>query len=346
MADQDTSTPNEEEAIRLMDLLYGEVDDAAAARTALNEEERVQLDSFAELRTLLAQVEDQEPPARLSAQLIAAAAAEHGPRSKVADERGTVGSFFASLVRPILMHPGFAAAASLVVVAGVAGALYIGGEHEMAEPTLGRSQAKEAPAAAAPSEVVSGEPAAGAFDEDRAGASGGSPPKGSVGSASASDKPLELDEMSQGFTGGSRADLGGKAPARVKDKAAENKPETTTVKKRRSPKPKSAKRRARTKTSGEGRWGATSDRKQEKSLPAPPPADRAPDQAKAPAPAKPTTELLSLRRQAVSLAKKGDCTKALAIVAKIRKQNREYCDSNVVTEPAIRACREKQPASY
>lgn len=115
----------------LVALLYGELDDGAAVRARRHIEDDPALTehmaALSRVRDLFGELDDEEPPSRLSAQLLAqAAAAAPARRHSEAAERGQ--GLWARIVgwfEPILRHPSLAAAASLVLIAGVAGALYL-----------------------------------------------------------------------------------------------------------------------------------------------------------------------------------------------------------------------------
>jgi len=349
MAERETTEWSEADAARLMDVLYGEVEDAEHARAELADGERAELDSFASLRTLLTHSAEHEPPARLSAQLLAAAAAEHAPR-KAAESDGGLASFLAGLFRPILAHPGVAAAASLVVVAGVAGTLYLGGQHRMAEPTLAK----------APVEMPAAEPVE---ESEGAGGAGAALDKDGEGD-------LGLDGLAQGFapegddTSASAAGSVADAPAKAKPKAA-SAPATSTVRPRAQG-PETKKRDARSfdfkapSDSAPARSSTNKSAPQSEAKPAAPPpspqptvvggasseAGRAPreearQQAQEEPKEKETAERAdsrALRVSAISLAKKGECERALEILARLRKVSSADYDA-ALGDPAVQACR-------
>ncbi|HEU5055634.1 MAG TPA: hypothetical protein VFU21_03890 [Kofleriaceae bacterium] len=114
----------------LLSLLYGELpaDEAerTGARVAADPALSAQLGEMRRVRDLFAALEDEEPPARLTAQLMAEAA-RSAPQQRRAAAPAEAG-FWARLVswmQPLVQRPALAAAASLVLVAGVAGVLYM-----------------------------------------------------------------------------------------------------------------------------------------------------------------------------------------------------------------------------
>jgi anti-sigma factor RsiW len=141
----------------LPELVYGELEDErrAAVRERLPAcaEVAAKVAAYENLRRAFAALPDEEPPAAISAQLMHAAAAHVRARRRRVGVAS--GSFWAGLVgswRALATHPALAAAASLLVVAGVAGALYLRGRGDVAEPTV--PSAAEAPVASGVAEVT------------------------------------------------------------------------------------------------------------------------------------------------------------------------------------------------
>lgn len=152
MDEQADSRPDDAE-LMLMDLLYGELDqgDEAEARERVRERNLdTELGGLEELRAMLSELPDEEPPAAITAKLMHAAAM-HAPgaaaRKSAASTAGTDGepgegekkgilAWLSSLIRPIAMYPGLAAATTLVLVVGVAGTLYLSGRDQLSEPRL------------------------------------------------------------------------------------------------------------------------------------------------------------------------------------------------------------------
>ena len=125
-------TDEEQETSDLLALLYPEsgetADDGPEASAELSE--------LRGLRSLFQEMPDEEPPAAVSNMLLAMAA-QQAP-TKEEESKG----FFArlsDLFMPLAMHPGLAAAATLVLVAGVAGSFYVKGKDKM-EPMMVKSE--------------------------------------------------------------------------------------------------------------------------------------------------------------------------------------------------------------
>lgn len=123
----------------MMDWLYNELDPASAARVADHVEacDRCTAEAGAIRRTREAfrSLSDAEPPAAVSAILLheaarraPAAAAEAHARPAVPDSpssSGSLGERLRAWLRPLFLHPAAAAVCTLVLVAGVAGTLYV-----------------------------------------------------------------------------------------------------------------------------------------------------------------------------------------------------------------------------
>ena len=106
----------------------------------------------------------EEPPSAISAQLLAAAA-EAAPRPAAAAAAGPglwqrIVDFFGSVAH----HPGLAAAATLLVVAGVAGTLYVTGRSDVAQPPIETESASSRSAMASPPAGQAAEGAAAPAD--------------------------------------------------------------------------------------------------------------------------------------------------------------------------------------
>lgn len=187
----------------LIDRLYGARGAGEADAEAESKIDDAELAGLASVRALVARVRDEapvvEPPQALSARLLLAAA-EHAPKRasavRAADGGDSERGLWARMRRwfaPLVAHPGLAAAASLMLVAGVGGALYLRGKATPGEPVRdGREQAQaargeeaEAPKAEAPPGVVSAPPA------PAEGASATSAGAGSAAGATTLDSTLE-----------------------------------------------------------------------------------------------------------------------------------------------------------
>jgi len=121
----------------LVDLLYGELADPevvpAQERVDADEELHSEFAAFGRIRELMSALPEEEPPPAISAKLLHAAAQQAAASPAAAhaasndDESSGIWAWVTALFRPLVLYPGLAAATSLVLVAGVAGALYVSG---------------------------------------------------------------------------------------------------------------------------------------------------------------------------------------------------------------------------
>ncbi len=112
----------------LVALLYGELggDEERALRARVSADAALsgQLAEMEQVRELYRGLEDEEPPSRLSAQLMAAAAAR-GAVSAPAESAPGWWARFVAWAQPVLARPGLAAAMSVLLIAGVASVLLV-----------------------------------------------------------------------------------------------------------------------------------------------------------------------------------------------------------------------------
>lgn len=155
----------------MIDWLYGELDESQEApfddHVATCARCRAELDSLKETRDAMRDLPEEDPPPALSAILLHEAAKRapapargRAARAVAVDSRPGIFEWLAGLLRPLVQHPAAAAVATLVLVAGVAGSLYLRGAHDVAEPLAitdeevagERTAQSETAAAAAPAE--------------------------------------------------------------------------------------------------------------------------------------------------------------------------------------------------
>ncbi|ACY19345.1 hypothetical protein [Haliangium ochraceum] len=135
-----------EDALLLVDLLYGELDDAARERAEarLREDEGLaeEYAGLSSVRALMRDLPDEEPPDALTAKILHAAASQHASapvraatREGADEESPSLWARIQQLFMPLVMNPGLAAAASVALIAGATGLLYVSGnlapKHEM-----------------------------------------------------------------------------------------------------------------------------------------------------------------------------------------------------------------------
>ena len=168
--------------LMLVDLLYGELDgnERERAERRVREDDALagELEALSRIRSIMRELPDEEPPEALSTKLLHAAAAEvSGNRAPVVrdEERLSVWDRMRRLFMPLVMHPGLAAAASVILIGGVAGMLYVSNNLKVASPVAreagqAASQADEAELPAVTS------PAAPAAQPDFGSPQAGAPP--------------------------------------------------------------------------------------------------------------------------------------------------------------------------
>jgi hypothetical protein len=290
------------------------------------------------VRGLIARVREEqpgvEPPQAIGARLLLAAQ-EHAPKKAAASEsRPGVWARLSAWMRPVIAHPGMAAAATLVVVAG-ATAVWMSRGGKVEEPTIrqeARAPAEEADGEAAGSGLVAGADTATVTTE----------------SAPAAAVP-DLDEKQQA------------APARTSTSTPTTKTPSRDV---RAPAKKRATPELAKETAsggGAGRGVAFGDSAADDSLQQEPaagvkakvgaPAQQpsAPPPPPAPAPDKPTeakkndeappSRVRQLFDQARAAAKQGDCERVEALGAEVKKLDASYYAKTFSTDASISACR-------
>ncbi len=141
--DIEAREPTAEELL-VLDLLYGELDGDAAeraqARVSAQPERVDELDGFRSVRALLRELPDEDPPQAVSARLLHAAAEAAPSRGSAATAAAAAGgggilAKLFGLFRPLVASPALAAVTMLVLVAGIAGALYVSGGFRATEPS-------------------------------------------------------------------------------------------------------------------------------------------------------------------------------------------------------------------
>jgi len=155
----------------MIDWLYQELDESMAAsfeeHLAGCARCRAEVESLEQTREAVRVLPELEPPSSVSAILLHEAAKRapspaRKPVVAVADEDSPgLFAWLGRLFTPIMQHPAAVAVATMVLVAGVAGSLYLRGEHKLAEPTA-RSRAPSPHEESAGLELES-PPAAGSF---------------------------------------------------------------------------------------------------------------------------------------------------------------------------------------
>lgn len=151
----------------MMDWLYGELDPQQAQSFSTHVEDctrcHSELAAYERTRELVGGLPTEEPPPALSALLIREAATRSASPKTESTHQGGFLAWLGKLFQP-LQHPALAAVATLVLVAGVAGTLYLrDGEDQFAEPEVASTAAPpqsdeadeaDSPAAPAPPPVT------------------------------------------------------------------------------------------------------------------------------------------------------------------------------------------------
>lgn len=149
----------------LVSLLYGELEPDEASRTSAriagDPALSARLGEMRRVRELFSALEEDEPPSRLTAQLLAEAARAAPQAKRAAAAPAPEAGFWSRLIswlQPLVQRPALAAAASLVLVAGVAGVLYMKKGDELTSTRTAADRA-ETPATA-PETGAAAEPTA------------------------------------------------------------------------------------------------------------------------------------------------------------------------------------------
>jgi hypothetical protein len=357
--------PTEAELL-LIDLLYGELEGEAEAqaRARVEGDEAMarELETYGELRAMLRELPDEEPPQAVSARLLHVAA-ETAPRKRATalalpldDDEPGLWSRILRFFQPLVANPAVAAAAMLVLVAGVAGALYLGGNVDVAQPTAPGSPALEhaaPPAATAPQ-----------MESDESGRY-----RGARGATLADELNADLGiaEDQQEASGGAKQPARAEPSPRTRAKRPAEKEITRDDRDKNAfegkPSPEPAKPTAKPprattdgttssrsgSISGKAGSGGLIDADDEASgeataseetrteapaqqAPAPPPEDlKKADKSRADSPA-------TLHQRAVLAAADGECDAVRALATQIRSADVGYYDKTIRTDKRLSSC--------
>ena len=357
----------DENAALVVELLYGERD---AESAELDDETRAELESLKRLRAVFESMPDEDPPSSVSAKLLSAAA-QYAPKPKPEPEerRGSF-AWLAGVFRPILMHPGLAAAASLVLVAGVAGALYVTGRGEVARPTLDERNVERG--AAAPNEATDpSDPDIGtelgkgsSAGDDGDGAefappSEGAAPPPEISRSLEPEAPARDREQTKADLNSkpgppprsrvraTRVDgvVGGGVIPRPDSSADSRLPKKSSEKLRardsfdEKPAPEPAPVEADALQDSSSSDGDASESAGQAQAPSSPRRAPSKDEQGAKSKQKNTTEAKRLHGSAAAAADRGDCKKALSLGQKIRKLDSRYYDDVFLSDQRVRKCR-------
>lgn len=361
-----------EESMLLLDLLYGELEGEAeaAAQTRVDSDKDLagELEELRGLRGLFAAMPDEEPPAAVSAQLLHAAAAAAPTTKKAPEQEGGFFAWFRNLFGPIMRYPGLAAAASLFLVAGIAGVLYVSGSGKTAQPNVAsRGDSPTATTESAPT----GSAGLMGKDSDSTGEDKKAEPAytDDLGNKSASPDPAPEGEETAARATKSKPPLEARK-RRGKKGAVTRRPSFSSNQK--SPPPPPGAKPADRGPSVRGKSGgrivvnpktvppakkprpvadeadktkgdvATNKPSSPQPPPSPAPTDSKKDSKKKAA--EKVSQVLTLHRQARLAAKKGDCAKVRSITLKVRKLDSRYYDTKYLSDSSLRACLRSKPA--
>ncbi len=142
-----------------MDWLYNELDQSHSAQFQQHLGScascGAELRSLERTRAAFRDLGSEEPPPSVSAILLHEAA-KRAPAASAMNPEGAaagIGGWLAKLFRPLMAHPAAAAVASLVLVAGVAGTIYVQRGDHVARPSAETGESASAAAAPAPEPI-------------------------------------------------------------------------------------------------------------------------------------------------------------------------------------------------
>jgi hypothetical protein len=343
---------DEARSVALIDALYRE-------RGPDDGEREPELASLDRVRALHRALPEEEAPPAASAKLLAAAAEAARARQAPAGWAARLRRWF----EPLLASPGLAAAASLILVVGVAGVLISRGMDEVAQPAASPALATAPTAAAVPDVAAAGReeresipaPAGAPGDEEAEGGGVGGVARGALGgtkgeAAPGGDAPAAV-ASSPGRTRPikerNKAEIapGGDAPAAVASSPGRTRPTKQSKKAEIAP---AAKASAATRADE-----ASSPARQETlASPAAPalaedaaegdgedaPASGAAGAGAAPASRVVPPDVARLHEEARAAAKRGDCVAMREAIARIRRLDRRYFAARVSGDRALATC--------
>ncbi len=334
----DTGTAEDEKkAHALLALLYPEPGDSLDTNSeAVSDTELGEMQS---LRALFRELPEEEPSHAVSTSLLAMAA-QHAPVPQ-AERRGLF-AWLGDVLMPLMAHPGLAAAATLFLVVGVAGTLYVKGNAKLAKPVA--TSSSPAPSAAPfvpsvpveeavadPGTVDVGESTAEALEaKDEAGYGYGDGKTGvrknedtkAPQTSKTKGRAERLDKNSSGATSG----LIGRG-AKKKSKSA----------------PAPSKPRARREAASSPQVQAPAPVRSLKVDLADEEYD-APEQDAEEPPPEPSAAV-TLHSQALRALAKNNCTLVNQLANKIRKLDSTYYDRVFLADDRLKACRSKKQSS-
>ncbi len=333
----------------LVSLLYGELEPDEAARTGARVDAdpilSARLGEMRRVRELFSSLDDQEPPGRLTAQLMAEAARAAPQTRRVAAPAAEAGlwSRFVSWLQPVLQRPALAAAASLVLVAGVASVLYMRKGEELTStappPGAATGTIADGTAAVAPAEPTAPPPVTAATEsgEDRAGMADGDEaappaeePAKSDPAATRDEKPMAKRRKSASTAGDKNAYEKSPPKPSLKSGTVYGLSEQEMVPRDQA--------QGEGGAEGGGSVGGAQQKSDDAPAPPPPPAPSttAPADSKAPAPSKP--DVRDLHKRAIDAALDNRCAEVKMLAGQVRANDSAYYAKSVAGDQRLQKC--------
>jgi len=327
--DENVDTAREHALV--LELLYGELGDDQvddAQRTIANDDAlAAELQAFGQVRALMQQLPAEDPPQAISAKLMHAAAGQAPAATAPRVEQGGFVAWVKKFFMPLALHPATTAIATVALVVGVAGALYMTGNWKVSEPTAEHDEVRR-PAASSETKKAEAPPPPA---DDRMNTAPATP-RGKQ--ANTDDNPgtgTDLDDA-EPDKAAVREHLRNKAPNRPPRTVRLAKPkEVPKIKGRSSTEitPPDAARSAE-----EGRYKDMAKRRVQHTR------DATRTQSKKPPPKKKgkaiELQMRALHKKARMAAKKGACARAQKLGQTIRQRDRFYWSNNVRNDPLLR----------
>ncbi len=339
-----SDTPNtgtaedEKKANALLALLYPEPGDALEG--ASEDVSAAELEEMQSLRALFRELPEEEPSPAVSNKLLAMAA-QHAPVPKAA--RRGVFAWLSDILMPLMAHPGLAAAATLVLVVGVAGTLYVKGNTKLAEPMATSASPSPNPASL-PAAVPVLPPPVPVVDETAVGEAKES------AKAGLRDSPVDLGRAT-GKPGPQKKERREQAPTKndskpggLLDSLAEDDSGSTYGSQRR----RGAKKKSKDSAVPAKPRSVQAEKAPTTQAPSPSvdlEAQEVPEQdqdktAERKAP-EPVSRAATLHAQAIVAAARNDCKRVRQLSNKIRKLDSAYYDRTFLADDRLKACRTK-----
>lgn len=325
----------------LVALLYGELQpeetERAGAKVASDRELTERLGDMRRVRELFSQMADEEPPSRLTAQLMAEAARSAPPARAAARPQAGFWARFVSWLQPLVQRPALAAACSLLLVAGVASLLYVrkGDELTSTAPTTATTSADTGTATATgelaepPPPVTAATPADTSGPSLEGGAEQSSDQPAKKADGARAEKPLSRRRKAASTSPGD-ANAYDKAPAKptLKSGTVYGLSEQEMVP---AEEPKVGNQA--------GPAGGASAPPAQKAEPPPPPAaEPAPASPTADSKAAPRPDVRELHKRAIDAALDNRCPEVRTLAGQVRATDSTYYGKSFASDQRLQKC--------